>query len=84
MQSLDDMENGDAYRRRIKNLTINNNWLERLTHELIEDRDYWENQSVELAKLVGDFFGESVGEFSSCNCPVQNAKMLLQKTQKNF
>lgn len=55
------------------------NELENIVLEEIENRDKWELKATILAESVGSFFGESVGEHSSANCPVKNAQDLLNR-----
>lgn len=45
--------------------------------EEIENRDRWEEKASKLAYAVGEYFGESVGEHSSANCPIKKAHELL-------
>jgi hypothetical protein len=45
--------------------------------EELENRDRWEERASKLAYAVGEYFGESVGEHSSANCPIKNAHELL-------
>lgn len=45
----------------------------------IENRDKWEERATALAESVGEFFGVSVGEHSSANCPINNAHQLLHQ-----
>ncbi|MCF2826903.1 MULTISPECIES: hypothetical protein [unclassified Pseudoalteromonas] len=47
--------------------------------EEIENRDRWEERASKLAYAVGEYFGESVGEHSSANCPIENAHELLNQ-----
>lgn len=47
--------------------------------EEIENRDRWEERASKLAYAVGEYFGESVGEHSSANCPIRNAHELLNQ-----
>ncbi|MDP2564441.1 hypothetical protein [Pseudoalteromonas marina] len=45
----------------------------------IDNRDYWENKAVALAKHVGDFFDADVGEQTTDNCPVAKAYELIEE-----
>ena len=53
--------------------------LDKAICEEIENRDHWEERASKLAYAVGEYFGESVGEHSSANCPINNAHELLNQ-----
>lgn len=46
--------------------------------ETIAQRDQIESDATELAEAVGRYFGESVGEHTSANCPIERAMELIE------
>ena len=53
--------------------------LDKAVCEEIGNRDNWEERASKLAYAVGEYFGESVGEHSSANCPITIAHELLNQ-----
>jgi regulator of replication initiation timing len=48
----------------------------------LDARDKWEDTATELADEVGSYFGVPVGEHSSANCPIEEAKKILNGEYK--
>lgn len=55
---------------------------EKATLEEIKNRDEWEDRATQLADEVGAYFDVPVGEHSSCNCPIEEARKILNGEYK--
>lgn len=72
-----DIEEYQKLQQEIVKLKDQNRKIEDAIENEIEQRDFWEERATNIAVAVGDYFGIDVGEHTSNNCPIEEAKKIL-------